>query len=103
MLRYVGAMLAAAVGVTAQDRLTATSLYASLINPLTTAEFSGVHYSDDPHSPTVVFPQGDNGPGRPHPAIVSLLRLGRSSVPLLIDCLSDVRWTPSVGQKNRRP
>ncbi len=88
-------MFAALVCSGGELRLSPKSDYQKYIDPLLAVEDFGMHYSDDGAADaTVLFPSSESTPyARPKDAVVALVRLGTKSLPLLIDCLSDIRLT----------
>jgi hypothetical protein len=74
----------------AQTTLSSKADYLKYVDPLLTVKDFGTAYSaDGAADATVLFPPDD----KPRDAVLVLVRLGRRSIPLLIDCLSDQRVT----------
>lgn len=85
-----------------QSSLSSKTDYRKYIDPLLNVDDFGIEYVDDGAADaTVLFPQeAANPPGRPRDAVISLIRLGSKSIPLLIDCLNDSRVTSVRFQGN---
>ena len=83
----------------AQKRLSSTKDYDTYINPLAAGTDLGIEYSEDGAADaTVLYPLSNGHDStsvyrRPSDAVISLVRLGQRSIPLLIDCLGDGRVT----------
>ncbi len=85
-----------ALAASAQEkRLSTTADYEKYIAPLLSVKDFGMHYYDDGAADaSVIYPSSaSNVYERPLDPISSLIRLGKKSHPLLIDCLSDERLT----------
>lgn len=78
-----------------QKRLSDRSGYQKYIDSLLQVKDFGIHYYDDGAADaTVLFPSSSATPyERPRDPVVTLVRLGVKSFPLLIDCLNDGRVT----------
>lgn len=78
-----------ALAASAQEkRLGTTADYEKFIAPLLSVKDFGMHYA------SVIYPSSEsNVYDRPRDPIIALIRLGKKSHPLLIDCLSDDRLT----------
>ena len=86
-------------------RLAPAADYHSYIDPLLGVEdFRTRYYEDGAADATVLFPQNDQPPPnllKPQKPVIALVRLGKRSLPLLIDCLGDGRITTMRFEGNK--
>src|SRR6516165_10284039 len=82
-------LLAAPEIALAQQRLSTQAQYAKYIDALLQVEDFGMHYYDDGAADaTVLIAESGKVPlDNPPDAVLAFVRLGRDSLPLLIDCL----------------
>jgi hypothetical protein len=78
----------------AQQRLSTPAQYAKYMDALLQVKDFGTHYYDDGAADATVLFLSDKVPWEsPRDAVLAFVRLGRASLPLLIDCLDDGRLT----------
>lgn len=96
--RFLGLFCWISLALTASPRLSQESEYHRFIDSLVSAPDFGVEYYDDGAAiASILRPNGPDGLGGAlSEPVVALLRLGRKSIPLLIDCLDDERVTSAA-------
>jgi hypothetical protein len=90
--------------VAAQAKLSTAQEYHKFIDPLLAVRDFGTHYADDGAADaSILFPyerSGGSQANRPSDEVIALVRLGKKSLPILIDCLGDARLTSVRFEKN---